>query len=128
MAGWDGIVAAIAGRQHGVVARWQLLAAGISDDWIEQRLDKGLLIRVFPGVYRVGHAAPSVEPHYMAAVLACGNNAVLAGPAAAFLLGIVRVRRAPKPRVLARTKRRIDGIETARMRVTDPRDITTWKR
>lgn len=127
MAGWDGIVAAIARQQHGVVARWQLLAAGISEDWIEQRLDKGTLIRVFPGVYRVGHAAPGVEADYTAAVLACGRDAALAGSAAAVLLGIIRARRAPKPQVLARTKRHIEGIDTARMRVVDPGDFTTWK-
>jgi hypothetical protein len=127
MTGWDGIVASIAGRQHGVVARWQLLAARIPADWIEYRLDKGTLIRVFPGVYRVGHAAPSVEADYMAATLACGEDAVLAGPAAAFLLGIIRARRAPKPRVLARTARRTAGIETARMRVADHRDRMTWR-
>jgi hypothetical protein len=127
MAGWDGIVAAIARRQHGVVARAQLLAAGISEDWIEQRLDKGSLIRVFPGVYRVGHAAPSVEADYMAAVLACGEHALLAEAPAAFLLGMIRTRRAPKPRVLARTKRRIEGMDTARTRVFDRRDRMTWK-
>jgi very-short-patch-repair endonuclease len=82
---------------------------------------------VYPGVYRVGHAAPSVEADYMAAVLACGEGAVLAGPAAAFLLGLSRRRRAPKPLVIARTKRRITGIETEHARKMDPRDIVTWK-
>jgi hypothetical protein len=88
---------------------------------------KGWLIRVYPGVYRVGHAAPSVEADYMAAVLACGEGAVLAGPAAAFLLGLSRGRRAPKPLVIAQKKRRITGIDTERARTVDPRDIVTWK-
>lgn len=127
MAGWDGIVARIARRQHGVVARWQLLAAGISEDWIEYRLDKGSLIRVFPGVYRVGHAAPSIEAEYVAAVLACGEGAFLRGSAAGSLLGMIRASPAPKPQVAARTGRKIQGIETKRARAIDRRDITKWK-
>jgi hypothetical protein len=126
MGGQDGIAGEIAGRQHGVVARWQLLAAGISARWIEERLDKGSLIRVFPGVYRVGHAAPSVEATYMAAVLACGDRALLGGRAAAFLLDLIRGS-APDPSVYARTQRQIAGIATRRARAMDPRDITTWK-
>src|SRR3954447_19216105 len=90
MGALDGIVAAIAGGQHGVIARWQLLAAGASRRWIANRLDKGSLIRVFPGVYRVGHAALSTEATYTAAVLACGGGAFLGGRAAAFLLGMIR--------------------------------------
>src|SRR5918912_4198412 len=99
----DGIVASIAGRQHGVIARWQLLEAGASRRWIAERLAKGSLIRVFPGVYRVGHAAPSVEAHYTAAVLACGEGAFLGGRAAAFLLAMIHGA-APEPRVYAKTE------------------------
>jgi hypothetical protein len=75
MRGLDRIVASIAATQHGVVARWQLFAAGVPVRWVEERLVKGSLIRVFPGVHRVGHVAPSVEAKYMAAVLACGEGA-----------------------------------------------------
>src|SRR4051812_15001122 len=110
MGALDGIVASIAARQHGVVARRQLLAAGISARWIAKRLAKGSLIAVYPGVYRVGHAAPSTEADYMAAVLACGEGAVLAGRAAALLLGLIRARPAPEPEVIAHSKRRIAGI------------------
>jgi hypothetical protein len=126
MGALDGIVAAIAGGQHGVIARWQLLAAGASRRWIANRLDKGNLIRVFPGVYRVGHAALSTEATYTAAVLACGDGAVLGGRAAAFLLGMIRGQ-APAPGVHTRTERQIAGIGTRRWRSMDPRDVTTWK-
>ncbi|HEX6679079.1 MAG TPA: type IV toxin-antitoxin system AbiEi family antitoxin domain-containing protein [Gaiellaceae bacterium] len=126
MGALDGIVAAIAGRQHGVIARRQVLAAGVSRGSIANRLTKGSLIRVFPGVYRVGHSAPSVEATYMAAVLACGEGAVLGGRAAAFLLGLIRGK-APGPSVHTRAERQIDGIATRRARQMDPRDITTWK-
>jgi predicted transcriptional regulator of viral defense system len=101
MGGQDEIVAWIASRQHGVVTRSQLLAAGISARSIEKRLDKGSLIRVHRGVYRVGHVAPSLEADYMAAVLACGERAVLSGRAAARLLGLIRNSPAPAPEVTA---------------------------
>jgi hypothetical protein len=124
MRGLDGIVAAIAARQHGVVARRQLIAAGIPARWIERRLDQGTLIRVFPGVYRVGHTAPSVEADYMAAVLACGTGSVLSGRAAARLLGLLRAPSAPE--VIASTKRQIPRITTSRARAMHPQDATTW--
>src|SRR4051812_2169351 len=77
MEGYDRMLAAWAARQHGNVTSRQLRGAEISEGWIEKRLGKGALIRAYPGVYRVGHAAPSVEADYMAAVLACGKGAFL---------------------------------------------------
>jgi very-short-patch-repair endonuclease len=127
MGGLDRIVASIAAGQHGVVARWQLLAAGISARWIEKGLDKGSPIRVYPGVYRVGHIAPSVEADYMAAVLACGEGAVLSGRAAACLLGLIRSGPHPDPEVTTRTERRIPGIRTHRARGASSRDRRTWR-
>jgi hypothetical protein len=72
-------IARIAGRQHGVVTRAELVAADISDDEIHDRVAKGMLLREYWGVYRVGHRAPSVEATYMAAVKACGEGAALSG-------------------------------------------------
>jgi hypothetical protein len=61
----------------------------------------------------------------MAAVLACGDGAVLCGRAAAYLHGLTRARPAC-PEVLARTERRIPGVRTIRGRAgIDPRDATT---
>jgi hypothetical protein len=65
-------LAALARRPHGVVTRRELLRAGISAKQMERRLRAGALFAVFRGVYRVGHTAPSVEAHYLAAVRACG--------------------------------------------------------
>ena len=48
-------------------------------------VDKGLPITEYAGVYRLGHAAPSTEATYLAAVLAAGDGAVLAGRAAGHL-------------------------------------------
>jgi hypothetical protein len=69
----------MATRAHGIVDRDELLGAGITAKEITGRLRKGVLHPEFPGVYRVGHQAPSVESHYLAAVRACGKDAVLSG-------------------------------------------------
>jgi very-short-patch-repair endonuclease len=118
------VLARIAGRQHGAVTRAQLLDAGISSDEIRSRLRKGALIRVYPGVYRVGHRAPSVEARYHAAVLACGEGAVLSGRAAGHLLGLLKGT-APPPEVTAPKERRIKGIRTRRARRGET-EATTW--
>src|SRR6266513_1631803 len=71
-------IAMIAGRQHGVVARRQLLDAGISCPAVDRRMRKGLLLAAYPGIYYVGHRASRVEAQYMAAVLAGGKGAWVA--------------------------------------------------
>ncbi|HKP91242.1 MAG TPA: hypothetical protein VJT75_14860 [Thermoleophilaceae bacterium] len=71
-----------------------------------------MLIPVCRGVYRVGHAARSVEADYMAAVLACGDGALLAGLAGAHLLGIVKGR-PPRAAVIVSAKRRFPGARRA---------------
>src|SRR5262245_36797392 len=107
------MLARLAGRAHGVVTRAQLLDAGISSAQIERRLKSGLLLREHRGVYRVGHRAPSVHARYMAAVLACGDEAMLSGLAAAHLLGIVKGK-APPPEVTTPTYLKVEGVRTRR--------------
>ena len=108
-------LADLARRSHGVVTRRELLAAGITAKEIERRLKTGALIAVFRGVYRVGHTAPSVEAHYLAAVKACGDGALLSGRAAAYLLGLLKGR-APSAEVTAGTARVVKGVKTRRAR------------
>jgi hypothetical protein len=96
-----------------VVTRQELLRAGVTARQIERLLESGALIRVYPGVYRVGHRAPSVEARCMAAVKACGDGAVLSGLAAAHLLGLLKGK-APPPEVTAPTRRRVRGVKTRR--------------
>jgi hypothetical protein len=76
--------------QHGVISIRQLLGAGLSRNAVSRRVEKRALHREFRGVYRVGHQAPHTEARYLAAVLACGEDAVLSGHAAACLLGLIR--------------------------------------
>src|SRR3954467_7798802 len=91
-------LARIAGKQHGIVTRQQLLNAGISHAGIQRRVRKGTLLLEYRGIYRVGHRAPSMEARFLAAVLACGEEAVLIGRAAAYAWGLVKAL-APSPEV-----------------------------
>jgi len=117
-------LARIASASHGVVTRRQLLHAGFTVAEIRHRIRTGALLREHPGVYRVGHRAPSLEARYLAAVLACGAGAMLCGRAAAHLHLLVRGP-APAPEVTAPTARRISGVSTRRARRIDAADVAT---
>jgi len=73
----------------------------------------------------VGHAAPTVEARYLAAVWACGDEAVLSGLPAGHLLGLL-LGTAPDPEVSAPTERRVAGVLTQRRRTIGPRDRIAW--
>jgi hypothetical protein len=79
----DVIIAQLAARQHGVVAWWQLRAAGITRGELEVRIATGRLHRLHQGVYAVGHTALTREGRRLAAVLASGPAAVLSHRSAA---------------------------------------------
>lgn len=85
----DSAVAAVATRQHGVVSYGQLLAAGIGRRGIERRSVSGRLHRIHRGVYAVGHTAGAPLVHEAAALLACGEGAVLSHRSAAASWGFV---------------------------------------
>jgi predicted transcriptional regulator of viral defense system len=73
----DQRIAWIARRQHGVISQAQLVAAGLGRNGISKRVKSGRLHRLHRGIYAVGHRAPSMEQAWIAAVLACGESAVL---------------------------------------------------
>jgi hypothetical protein len=119
-------IARLGTRAKGVVTRWELLQAGLSPTQIDRRIRIGGLIPEFRGVYRAGHAAPSLEARYMAAVKACGEGALLSGRAAAFLLGLLKGP-APPPEVTAPKVRRVKGLKTKHSRGLQARDGTLWR-
>ena len=75
---------ALARRQRGVVTRAQLVGLGFDPRAIDRRLAVGRLNRLHRGVYALGPIAVP-EAAEMAAVLACGEGAVLSHRSAAAL-------------------------------------------
>lgn len=82
-------VATLAHRQHGIVARVQLLAMGLGSGAIDGRVAAGRLHPVHRGVYAVGHARLSEQARWLAAVLAAGPQAWLSHGSAAALWRIL---------------------------------------
>jgi Transcriptional regulator, AbiEi antitoxin/Protein of unknown function (DUF559) len=80
----DAELARIARNQHGIVTFRALVAAGIGRGAIAVRVRRGSLHRIHRGVYSLTPAL-SDEARWMAAVLACGDDAVLSHSAAAAL-------------------------------------------
>jgi very-short-patch-repair endonuclease len=80
----DAALAVLAAAQYGVVSRRQLLEIGFSRDAIAHRLAVKRLHRL----YAVGHTRVCREGRWLAAVLACGEDAVLSHRSAAALWGI----------------------------------------
>jgi len=92
---FDWMVARVAEEQYGVVSLRQLIAAGITRNGVSKRVRKGQLQRLHQGVYAVGHRPVSRRGFWMAAVLACGEGAVLSQRSAAELWGLLRPQDGP---------------------------------
>ena len=79
----DREIAAIAERQGGVIARVQLIELRLGAAAIDRRVRAGRLHLLHRGVYAVGHRVVGVIGRRWAAVLACGDGAVLSHLSAA---------------------------------------------
>jgi hypothetical protein len=106
-------VADQAAEQHGVISWWQLLDLGVSRRSIKHAAATGRLHRIYRGVYAVGHKRISLDGRFMAAVLACGEGALLSHRSAGELWGLrfdywkveVTAKSAPEPILVHRTRR-----------------------
>jgi len=85
--GWDLEIAWIANRQHGLISLEQLEGMGMDRRTVAARGRSGRLHRIHRGVYSVGHVSSTPEAAFLAAVLACGPEAVLSHGSAATLWG-----------------------------------------
>jgi very-short-patch-repair endonuclease len=112
----------LAGRQYGHVTRAQLLAAGLSSAAIGRWTASGRLIRSHAGVYAVGHARAEPVARAAAALLACGDRAVLSHETAAALWGF-RSRWPLVPEVSGATGRLRPGIVHHKTRTLTRRDV-----
>ena len=73
----------IACAQHGVMSARRLMEIGLRRAGIQHAVTAGRLHPIHAGVYAVGRADLTPKGHRMAAVLACGQGAVLSYAAAA---------------------------------------------
>ena len=116
----DTRVAQLAAQQWGVLAVEELRACGLSRKEVMGRVRSGHLHPLFRGVYAVGHTNLQLEGHFLAAVKACGPNAVLSHFSAAALYGLVRWDdRYPEVTVADTTPRTHRGIRTHRTKAPD---------
>lgn len=132
----DDLIMALAGEQHGLVTREQLLASGLAPQTVKTRVRAKGLRPVHRGVYLVG---PPVAPRLreMAAVLACGPGAVVSHRSAAALWDLLSPPMAPaavditvpfhrrghRPGIRVHRTSRLDPSETSakeRIPVTTP--------
>jgi predicted transcriptional regulator of viral defense system len=122
----DQLVARLAARQHGVVSTRQLIDAGIERQTAFKRVRSGRMHRIHHAVYAVGHKGLSREGQWMAAVLACGNAAVLSHGSAAALWRLLPRADGPihitVPGNSGRRSRR--GIRVHRSTTLTPRLVT----
>jgi hypothetical protein len=72
---WD-LLDALARRQYGLIAHWQLLERGFSRDGIRSFISSGRLVRFRHGVYRLCGSLMSWNASVLAVVLAAGDGAV----------------------------------------------------
>lgn len=75
-------------RQHGVVASRQLPSIGFGPEMVRGMVELCQLVPIRRDVYAAGHAHLSRRGRWMAAVLACGNHALLSHESAACLWGL----------------------------------------
>lgn len=107
-------LAELAGRQHGVVARRQVVGLGFGSAAIAHRIAVGRFHVVFAGAYAVGHAAIGREGRWMAAVLASGERAVLSHRSAACLWDLRIEAPMPHDVTIARSTGSIRGLRRHR--------------
>jgi hypothetical protein len=133
--GADASIVELAERQHGVVARLQLLDLGLGEDTVDRWLRRGRLHRLHAGVYAVGHPLVSREGRWMAAVMACGPGAVLSHLSAAELWGVrqpgshaIEVTAPPKSRSRAGVLRHAAALPADEVTTENGIPVTTVPR
>ncbi len=112
----------LAEPQHGHLTRRQLLAMGLSGSGVQHLVENGLLIRAHAGVYALGYRQRTPIAIAAAAVLACGEGALLSHDSAAALYGLREWP--PVPEVTALTHRERPGIQVHRSRTLSKADAT----
>jgi len=107
-----------------VVARRQLVALGFSSQAIRTLVSRERIHRLHRGVYAVGHPRLRAQGRWTAAVLACGDRALLSHRDAAALHDLRRIG-SGKIDVTAPSRHDLPGIRAHYFRTLHPQDATT---
>jgi hypothetical protein len=102
----------------------QLRALGLGTRAVQQRARMGRFHRVHRGVYAIGHAALRREGRWLAAVLACGEGAVLSHVSAAAHWGLLQSEAIRIDVTTPASRHGGAGIRPHRSRSLDARDTT----
>lgn len=121
----DAAIAKLADEQYGVLARRQLLIAGLSPRQIGERARRGLLVPLHRGVYAAGHRRLTADGIWLAAVLATGPGAVLSHRDAAKLHGLGRWEYGPVEVTTPAYVRSTAKVHVRARRRLDADDVTT---
>lgn len=117
-------IAGLATDQGGVVSLDQLRDEGVTRQVAADRAQVGSLHRVHRGVYTVGHRSISRVTHLRAALLACGEGAVISHATAAALHGLWdKWPHLIDVTVPIEAGRKLDGIRCRRCRHPEPEEI-----
>jgi predicted transcriptional regulator of viral defense system len=120
--GRDEGLLALASRQHGVVEVGQLHALGLSPQSLSRMVARLRLVRLYRGVYAVGHTALTRPARELASVFACGAGARLSHRAAADRWGLLPTASSRIEVTAACARKPRDGIVVHRSRVLIPED------
>jgi len=104
-------LADLAERQHGIVSIRQLTGPlGYSQTGVHRDVSAGRLHRLYRGVFAVGHTNLSLQGQCLAAVLACGPDALLSHVSAAWLWDLTKTSPLPASVSTPLHRRRRPGI------------------
>jgi hypothetical protein len=115
----------LAARQHGAIRASQLgLPSSTVADWVRA----GRLYRKYRGVYAYGHPHLAREGEWMAAILAAGDGAALAGMCSAALLKITKWQPKEIEVIVPGNRRPQAGFKLRTCRNLSPLDIVIVER
>ena len=123
----DAAVARLAAEQNGVISTQQLQACGLDSNAITVRVRRGQLHRLHWGAYAVGIASVGLRGTLTAAVLACGDDAVMSHHSAGAWHDMLKWHGGRPDVIVPRgAGRNRSGIRSHCSRSLDPYDV--WRR
>lgn len=122
------LLAELAERQHGIISSGQLRELQYSTHTVKEMIRTGRLHPIHHGAYALGHGAVSRHGECLAAVLSCGQEALLSHRSAAWLWGLTK-RWPPLIEVTAASPRRTrEAIRVHSAEALVPNDKDTEER